>query len=152
MASHNNYTSGFDDFKTPSSVWGDILEFIPDKEIWCPFYFKGDHTLSEFKNIIHTDEDFFETNKGEIVIDNPPFSTKKQVLQRLKDLEKPFILILPVSTITYQYFQNIFKGDNIQIIIPKKRIKFIDNKSSAPFDCLYVCYKVGLDKDINILN
>ena len=74
-----------DDCETPIEVWENIKEFIPsDKKIWCPFYFKGVHTLEQLGyDIIHEEEDFFQSNKGDIIIDNPPFSIKKQVLKRL---------------------------------------------------------------------
>jgi len=167
MATYKDYNpSRFDDFMTPYHVWNDIKDYIPnDKVIWEPFY--GDGQSGEDLrnlgfNVIHEQEDFFENNKGEIVVSNPPFENKKQVIERLVKLDKPFILIMPVSVLCYKY-SRIFK-DDIQIIIPKKRIKFkrydketntIYNeweKHNTAFDCLYYCYKIGLEKDINYLN
>ena len=103
-------------------------------------------------DIIHEDEDFFENNKGEIIIDNPPFSKKKEIFTRLKELGKPFILICPSMMLGYKYFQDIFK-DHIQIIIPSKRINFrhIDSTKknySPPFASFYFCYKMNLHKDL----
>ena len=139
-----------DDWATPLYAWEQIEQYIPtDKDIWCPFYYNGNHTLKLIRSIIHNDEDFFENDRGDIVVDNPPFSIKKQVIKRLIELDKPFILILPVSTICYKYFP---RDKGIQIIIPPKRINFkVDGKSSATFDTIYVCYKIGLEKDILFL-
>lgn len=152
MATYSHYQpKKFDDCITPISVWDSIKEYIPkDKEIWCPFYFNGTHTLRDLGfDIIHNDEDFFDNNRGDIIVDNPPFSIKRKILERLNQLEKPFILIMPVSTICYQYFKD-FK--DIQIIVPNKRINFApDLKSSASFDCLFYCYKMNLPKDIIFL-
>ena len=152
MASYSHYNpSVFDDCITPIEVWKMIEKYIPrDKEIWCPFYFKGKHTLRDLGfNIIHNDEDFFLHDRGEIVVDNPPFSLKKKILERMLILDKPFILIMPVSTICYNYFKP-FK--DIQIIIPPKRINFAPElKSSASFDTLFYCYKMNLPKDIIFL-
>jgi len=148
MASNHKYKVN-DDFSTPLHAWKDIEKYIPkDKSIWCPFYMNGEHTLQQLGyDIIHEDEDFFENNKGDIVVDNPPFSKKKEVIKRLIELDKPFILIMPVSTLCYQYFKPL--KDNIQIIIPPKRINFDKSlKSSASFDCLYYCFKMNLEKDI----
>ena len=90
-----------DDCETPLEVWENIKEYIPkDKKIWCPFYFKGVHKLEELGfDIIHKDEDFFQNNEGDIIIDNPPFSIKKQVLKRLLEIEinsfiRLFLLLL----------------------------------------------------------
>ena len=140
----------YDNFKTPIEVWKNIEEYIPkNKKIWCPFYFEGDHTLKELGyDIIHEDRDFYnyEPPDYDLIIDNPPFSQKKEILQRLLILDKPFILIMPVSTICYKYFKTY--KDKIQIIVPPKRYNFMKNKSSATFDCLYYCYKMDLPKDI----
>ena len=104
-----------------------------------------------------TDVDFFENDKGEIVVSNPPFSKIPDILKRLKDLEKPFILIMPSSKINTQYFRKLFVNDEIQIIIPKKRIHFdkkVDGKTPKSFktccnfDCFYYCWKMNLEKDI----
>lgn len=154
MANYSEYQPLIDDnFKTPIEVWENIKQYIPtNKKIWCPFYFNGEHTLKELGyDIIHQNEDFFENNKGDIIIDNPPFSIKKQVLKYCLEIDKPFILILPSSTINYKYFR-IYKDKNIQIIIPPKRYNFDINKnSSAPFDTFYFCYKINLEKDITFL-
>ena len=154
MATYSQVNPKVDDnFKTPIEVWKNIEEYIPkNKKIWCPFYFEGDHTLKELGyDIIHEDRDFFtyEPEEYAFIIDNPPFSIKKQVLERLLILDKPFILIMPVSTICNKYFKTY--KDKIQIIIPPKRYSFMKNKASAPFDCLYFCYKMKLDQDIIFL-
>ena len=142
-----------DDYMTPKYVWEDIREYIPkDKVIWEAFM--GDGKSGEYLkeigfNVIHNDNDFFLSNEGDIIVSNPPFSKCKEIIPRLKELDKPFILILPSSKINTQYFKR-FKNQ-IQIIIPKKRINFIKNDnelSACNFDCFYYCYKMGLPKDI----
>ena len=152
MATYRNYQPTiYDDTKTPIEVWKAIEEYIPkDKKIWSPFYFKGEHTLRDLGyDIIHNDEDFFLHDRGEVIVDNPPFSLKKKILERMLILDKPFILIMPVSTLCYNYFKP-FK--DIQIIVPNKRINWAKElKSSATFDCLYYCYKMDLPKDIIFL-
>ena len=131
-----------DNYITNKEEWFRIKDYIPkDKVIWCPFYCDGSM------------KDFFENNKGDIVIDNPPFSKKKEVLLRLKELDKPFILICPSMMLSYKYFQKLFK-DHIQVIIPQSRIKFThltykDFKSyTPPYASFYFCYKMNLDKDL----
>tara|TARA_R110000868_G_scaffold120928_1_gene320946 strand:- start:289 stop:792 length:504 start_codon:yes stop_codon:yes gene_type:complete len=152
-----------DDYMTPFSAWDNIKQLIPkDKIIWESFYGNGEsgtHLTKLGFNVIHEQIDFFENNKGDIVVSNPPFSLIPQILQRLKDLNKPFILIMPSSKINTQYFRKLFhdEKDPIQIIIPVKRIQFekvvngkklTDHKSSCNFDCFYYCWKIGLEHDI----
>ena len=98
-------------------------------------------------------DDFFETNKGEVIVSNPPFSIKGKVLKRLYELDKPFIVILPISTLSQIQFKKYF-ADKIQIIIPKKRIQFMkgsDQLNRSWFDAIYYCYKCDLEKDIIFL-
>jgi hypothetical protein len=150
-----------DDYMTPESAWINIKEYIPkNKIIWEAFY--GDGKSGEYLqklgfDVIHNQNDFFKSDEGEIIVSNPPFSIKKEVLTRLKELDKPFILILPASTITTQYIRELFKDNKLQIIIPRRRIHFDKKingetpenwKNSCNFDCFYYCYKINLDKDI----
>ena len=145
-----------DNYNTNGGEWKRIKEYIPkDKKIWAPFYCDGqqkEHFKEMGFDIIHEDEDFFQNNKGECVIDNPPFSKKREVLERLKELEKPFILILPSVMLGYKYFQEYFSQD-LQMIIPKTRIKFTqlgkENKNyTPPYASFYYCYKMNLPKDL----
>jgi hypothetical protein len=96
---------------------------------------------------------------GDVIVSNPPFSKSKQVMERLKLLDKPFILILPSQKINSGYMRNTFK-EKLQIIIPPKRIHFIklvngvvpENwKNACAFDCFYYCYKIDLPNDITWL-
>lgn len=145
-----------DNYATDKKGWEIIEEFIPkDKIIWSPFYCDGKQK-EYFKelgfDVYHEDEDFFENEHGEIVIDNPPFSKFKEICIRLKELDKPFILIGISNVFLMKWFQKLFK-DALQIIIPFTRISFThltnpNKKYSPPFGAYYYCYKMNLDKDL----
>ena len=86
MATFNTHTFiKHDDYTTPFEAWNNIKEYIPrNKNIWCPFYCDGNQKTDFQKlgfDIIHEEEDFFENDKGDVIIDNPPFSKKKKFLQ-----------------------------------------------------------------------
>ena len=149
-----------DDYMTPKYAWDNIKEYIPnDKVIWEAFYGDG-QSGKDLKdlgfNVIHEPVDFYDNNLGDIIISNPPFSDAKNILLRLKELDKPFILIMPSSKICNSYMREYFKDDKIlQIIIPRKRIHFLKNNSETNkcnFDCFYYCYKMNLPRDIIWLN
>lgn len=153
-----------DDYMTPKTAWEDISHLIPkDKIIWEAFYGNGksgDFLTELGFDVIHKPIDFFTNDLGDIIVSNPPFSKCKEVLKRLKELDKPFIIIMPVSKIATSYFREYFSVKDLQIIIPKKRIHFlklvdgkqIDGfKSSCNFDCFYYCYKINLPDGINWL-
>ena len=165
MASfHTKTFTNHDDYMTPKYAWENINEYIPkDKVIWEPFMGNGKsgEYLMELgcKEVIHNDNDFFESNEGEVIISNPPFSKTKTIMPRLRELDKPFIMIMPCSKICTSYLRENFKDapSPIQIIIPRKRIQFMKlvngevpekwiNKCN--FDCFYYAYKMNLPRDI----
>lgn len=151
-----------DEYMTPASAWKDIKKYIPnDKVIWEAFYGDGKSgkDLADLGfDVIHKPVDFFENDLGQVVISNCPFSMKKQVLTRLKKLDKPFILIMPSSTINTQYVRKLFSKNSspLQIIIPRSRIQFIKlingvrgkQDNHCNFDCFYFCWKINLPRDI----
>lgn len=138
-----------DKYMTPKQAWEDIKAFIPtDKLLWEAFF--GDGTSAQNLrdigyDVVSEDCDFFQSNHGDIIVTNPPYSCKAKVFKYLQQLDKPFILILPVSTITKQYYKTYF-ADKCGIIIPPRRIQFVKNgiqTSRCWFDVVYICYKIN---------
>ena len=145
-----------DNYITNKNGWEIIEPYIPrDKKIWAPFYCDGKQK-EYFKemgyDIIHEDKDFFSyTPDYDIIVDNPPFSKLRDILNKLKELDKPFILIMPSSKINAVWFQKLFK-DDLQVIIPFKKIPFTHINPDIPFNfnwgTYYYCYKMNLEKDL----
>ena len=159
----NKFFLKHDDYMTPKSAWEVIQHIIPkDKVIWEAFYGDGESGkyLTELGfNVIHEPVDFFENDLGDVIVSNAPFSKSAEILTRLKQVNKPFIILLPSSKINTQYFRKLFENceEPIQIIIPKKRIHFIKKvngqtpegwKNSCNFDCFYYCWKMNLSRDL----
>ena len=158
---HTKTFAKHDDYMTPTSAWDAISHLLPrDKCIWEPFY--GDGTSGLYLqslgfNVVHRDEDFFTSEHGEVIVSNPPFSQTKAVLQRLKELGKPFVLILPCSKLMTSYMRELFKNEGLQLIIPRRRIHFLKLvngivpdgwKNACNFDCLYYCWKMKFPRDL----
>ena len=77
-------------------------------------------------------------------------------MDKLYEIDKPFILIFPSNKINTQYFRK-WKDKNLQIIIPRSRIHFEKKingetpkhwKNACYFDCFYYCYKMNLPNGI----
>jgi hypothetical protein len=160
---HTKTFQKHDDYMTPKYAWENIKDYIPkDKVIWESFYGDGasaTHLRELGFQVIHEEIDFFTEDKGEVIVSNPPFSKSKEVLTRLKELGKPFIMILPSSKINTQYVRSLFCNTEhkLQIIIPRKRIHFLKQvngvvpdgwKNACNFDCFYYCWKMNLPRDI----
>ena len=93
-----------DDYMTPFSAWEDVSPYIPRHlTLWEAFYgdgTSGAHLAELGFDVIHEDVDFFEHDLGDCVVTNPPFSELPRVLARLRELGKPFVVIMPCSTLT----------------------------------------------------
>ena len=114
--SDNNYY-------TPKYAWEDIEVFLPkDKLIYEAF--KGDGQSAEYFrelgcSVVCEDVDFFDNKiEFDVIVTNPPYSFKPKIFSRLRELDKPFILLVPVSTITKKFYQDYF-AQRCGVIIPK---------------------------------
>lgn len=149
-----------DEYNTPKELWANIKAYLPNKDkiVWEAFYGNGKsgQILSELGcTVIQSNVDFFDNNsnildKCDMIVSNIPFSKKKEILARLKEIGKPFIIIMPASTMFTQYLRDTFESD-LQIIIPKKRMHFEKNGKilkRTSFDSCYFCYKMNLENDI----
>ena len=146
-----------DNYATDKNGWEIIKDYIPqDKKIYAPFYCDGKQK-EYFKelgfDIIHEDTDFFtNTYDYDIIVDNPPFSKFKSICLKLKEIDKPFILVCPARTLQLKHFQKLFKN-HLQLIVPFTRPTFthLTNPKAGytpPFGVMYFCYKMDLDKDL----
>lgn len=145
-----------DDYMTPKHAWESIASYLPkDKTIWEAF--RGDGSSAQHLKdlgfrVESEDEDFFQSNRGDIIVTNPPFSLKAKVLQRLKELGKPFVLILPASTLGTQALTQLFP--DIQVIVPHRRIQFVKNGKPTKgvwFASFFYCWQMNLPRDLIFL-
>ena len=150
-----------DNYATDKSVWEMIVPFLPkDKVIWSPFFCDGkmkQHFAELGFDIIHDDKDFFsyEPIVYDIICDNPPFSSIKDVCKRLLELDKPFILVARSNLIFCKWFQQLFK-EHLQIIIPSKRPTFthLNNPTKGytpPFGTFFFTWKMELPQNMILL-
>jgi hypothetical protein len=159
----NNHLSNLDsnrvEYYTPKWVWECVKQYIPnDKVIWEAF---RDRSEASCRSATYIRElgfevenplcDFFENNYGDICVSNPPFKRKKEVMERLFQLEKPFMLILPQIILNTCYFSKWAKADrDIQIIVLPKRVDFYDpnGDKKVVIHTLIVCWRMNLDDSL----
>lgn len=104
-------TSETDEVYTPSYAVKPLLKYIkPNSIIWCPFddeksefvktFLAGGHKviyshIKEGKNFFSYEPD----EEYDVIISNPPFSIKDDVLKRLEELNKPYAMLLPLPAL-----------------------------------------------------
>ena len=169
MIACNPVKAVYDEYYTRKKAWEDIQGFIPrDKVLWEAFMLNSVSSsplyLQELGYTVEwsASEDFFQQEKreGSIILSNCPFSLKKEVLQHLKNIDQPFILIISSTVLNTKYFLETFGSDKrIQLIIKSSKIHFdkfvdgkkVDMKDNTSFYSLYLCWQIGLDHDINFI-
>ena len=151
-----------DQYNTTLEIWEMIAHLIPKDKILFEAFMKDNWSSKSaiilrdmgFNVVGNPTIDFFdEPPEYDIIVSNPPYSMKKKIFQRLAVLDKPFILILPISTITKQ-FVKVLERDKVQMIIPSKRMQFEKagiELSRCWFDTCFLCYKMNLERDITFI-
>ena len=61
----------------------------------------------------------------DIIITNPPFNLKFEILARLVEYGKPFILLLPFETSTTKTFHRIVGDTKFDLLVPSGRSRFL---------------------------
>lgn len=154
-----------DEVYTPAYAVKPLLKYIqPGSVIWCPF----DQEWSKYVEILraaghtviatHIDNGqnffFYEPEEHyDVIISNPPFSQKDNVLKRLHELGKPYAMLLPVPTLQGQTRFPYMK--DIQYLGFDKRINYYKDtamtktQDGVSFGSCYLC-KEFLPKDLII--
>lgn len=144
-----------DETYTPFYAVEPILKYIPKgKKIWCPFDEEWSAYCRLFRergyDVVRSSlaegKDFFSymPEAWDIVVSNPPFSKKDQVLERLYGFGKPFALLLPLAALQgrgrYQYLK---KG--VQLLAFDRRVCYYRSAgdsmcaANCPFPSAYFC-------------
>lgn len=147
-----------DEVYTPAYAVKPIVKYIKDKygdnaTIWCPFDEKDSKYVEVFSaagfTVIYTHinngKNFFEYEPRhyDIIVSNPPFSIKDDILRRLDELNKPFAMLLPLPTLQGQKRFEYLK--KCQALIFDKRINFYKDKEfkslqkGVSFASIYIC-------------
>lgn len=146
-----------DEVYTPSYAVKPLIKYIkPGTTIWCPF----DDSNSEYVKIfreegfkviashINEGKNFFSYEPDEsydVIISNPPFSIKDDILARLKELNKPYALLLPIPSLQGQKRFPYIK--DCEALIFDKRVNYYTTSArdtiqkGVSFGSFYLCYK-----------
>ena len=150
-----------DECYTPLEAVTPLLKYIPkDKRIILPFDTEESYYYKVFKENeydvtcqhLKDNKDFFFEfyDEYDLIISNPPYSIKDVILERLYLIDKPFIMLLPITTLSSIKRVGMFKKYGIDLIVFDKRINYIINGEQTNgnwFASAYFTYKV-LDKQL----
>lgn len=151
----------FDDIYTPEYAVIPILKYLPkDITIWeCCDY--GESKITKvlrdngYKVITSgKEENFFKYEPNEqydLIITNPPYSLKDDFLERCYKLNKPFMLLLPLTSLEGIRRGKMFREHGIELIVFDKRIDFLKgmglkNNNGNWFNTSWFCHNILKEK------
>ena len=144
-----------DELYTPDYAIKPLLKYLPkNKIIWeCTDFGNSNITKVLKENgykVISThkkDFDFLMDDPDfefDMIITNPPYSLKDDFLKKCYEHDKPFCLLLPITTLEGIERGKMFRENDIQLLVLDRRCNFIyDNcKKSNWFNTSWFCWNV----------
>lgn len=134
--------------------------------VWDPFVCSGSARPSQatirrlgYDVVAPDGRDFFERREpprtATLVVSNPPFSMKRQVLAKLLAWRLPFALILPSEVVQRDYFLRLAQKHcsrwRLSVLLPNKTLRFhhggVLNPHLSPFKLAFFVGTPGVPLD-----
>lgn len=154
----------YDEFYTPSEAVRMIVPFIPPnvKTIWECTAVEGSQIVEVLRSLgyrviaTHMNDGFdffrYEPPSYHMNITNPPYSLKDKFLKRAYELGKPFMFLLPITSLAGTKRNHLFREHGIQLLIPDQRFNFKKEGSGAWFQTSWFTHGLNLEQDLNFIS
>lgn len=126
-----------DELYTPAYAVKPLLKYIPSnvKKIWCPCDTMDSQIVKVLQDagyVIITSHisqggDFFTycpNEEFDMIITNPPYSIKDEMLERCYSFCKPFSLLLPLTALEGIKRGKMYRKHGISVIVMDQRAEF----------------------------
>lgn len=142
----------YDELYTPKYAIEPLLKYLPKNiKIWeCTDFGKSNITKVLKENgyqviSTHKKEFDFLTDKAnfdfDIIVTNPPYSLKDEFIKKCYEYNKPFALLLPLTSLEGIKRGQMFKSNGIELIVLDKRVDF-NGKGSCWYNTSWFCWNV----------
>lgn len=142
-----------DELYTPREAIIPILKYLDKDKIYWECTDFGDSNIRKvlaengFKVIATRKEefDFLKDDplfKFDVIITNPPYSLKNKFIKRCYELNKPFMLLLPLTALEGKERGKLYRQNGIELIVLDKRINFMKEKNNVWLNTSWFCYKI----------
>lgn len=139
-----------DELYTPREAIYPILKYLDKNKTYWECTDFGESNIRKilvengFKVIATKKEeiDFLKDDplfKFDVIITNPPYSLKNKFIKRCYELNKPFMLLLPITALEGKERGKLYKENGLELIILNKRINFMKNKNNVWFNTSWFC-------------
>ena len=148
----------YDELYTPKYAIEPLLKYLPQNAIiWECTDFGESNITKALKekgyNVISTNKEqinFLEdkaTFNFDIIITNPPYSLKDSFLSKCYEYNKPFAMLLPLTTLEGIQRGKMFREKGIELLVLDKRIDF-NGKGKVWYNTSWFCWQL-LPKELN---
>jgi hypothetical protein len=147
-----------DDYETPRRAYEEIAPFVAGR-VYDPFFCTGackQYMEEAFGGeVLHENRDAFERiDRGlfDMIVTNPPFSRKYEVIEYLAGYEKPCMILLPFETICTLKYKALHR-DGWQLIVPSRRIQYEQGGRAVRtnFHSIWLCMGLDLPRDWTVV-
>ena len=134
-----------------------LSKFQKPPIVWCPFdkkqspfveclkkYRKEKKIILRYSHITDKENgDFFQRRsdfKCDLIISNPPFDRKIDLIKRLSELKKDYCILFPLDVLSNKVNVDAFISSGLEVgglIIPNRRISY--DSERPRFKSIYVC-------------
>jgi len=140
-----------DEFYTPKEAINPLLPYLNRDWIILENAWGKGHLARHLEA-----EGFKVVADGEFdcIITNPPYSQKEKWLEKCYTTNKPFALLMPLTSLEGKKRGELYRKYGIELIIPNKRINFITPSgkgSGSWFQTAWFCWKLNLPKQLNFV-
>ena len=154
--------NGSDDLFTPKLAVEILKPYIDPKwKIWepaAPSDGRNSIMVDEL-GAVQTMEDFFEYEHPDydVQVTNPPYSVKDKWIKRCFELDKPFALLIPTTSLEGVRRVSMWKDKDIQLIIPNRRFHFrlpdeeVVKETGGWYHTSWFTHKFNLPQQINFV-
>lgn len=154
-----------DDYQSPARILDYLLHYVPTTSIiWECAEGKGFLTnslLNRGYRVIGSDiltgQDFLSwvpKEKYDMILTNPPYSTKNQFIARCYELKKPWALLMPINALESIDRQKFYRQYGLQVICLPFRPDFYlpdgeqNRRGGSFFAAAWFTYGLSLPKDL----
>lgn len=131
-----------DELYTPKEAIYPLLKYLDKTKIYWECTDFGDSNIRKVLvengfTVIATRKDEFDFLKDDplfkfdTIITNPPYSLKNQFLKRCYELDKPFALLLPITSLEGKTRGKLYREKGIELVVLDKRINFMKEKKNV---------------------
>lgn len=142
-----------DEFYTPKEAIYPLLKYLDKNKIYWECTDFGDSNITKVLkengfNVIATRKEEFDFLKNDpvfdfgVIITNPPYSIKDKFLKKCYELDKPFALLLPITSLEGKIRGKLYREKGIELVVLDKRINFMKEKKNVWFNTSWFCHKI----------